>query len=98
MSLALTITRAFLAFIIIFPIVSYAAVKEEPWSEIEARTKFLRTKHYIEVVRVHSNVYKSARAKGGQNVPGPFPVHVILPENYETDVNRRYGVVYLLGG
>lgn len=79
-------------------IFAYAAPKEEPWSEIEARTKFLRTKHYIEVIRVHSDVFKSARAKGGQNVPGPFPVHVILPENYETDLNRRYGVVYLLGG
>ncbi|MDQ7784504.1 MAG: alpha/beta hydrolase-fold protein [Desulfomonilaceae bacterium] len=69
----------------------------EPWSEIEARTKFLRTKHYIEVVRVHSDVYKSARSKQGE-VPGPFPVHVILPDDYETNVNRRYGVVYLLGG
>ena len=54
---------------------SLAAPKavEEPWSEIEARTKFLRTKHYIEVVRVHSDVYPSAQAKGGKNVPGPFP-------------------------
>ncbi len=90
--------RIFLAVAILCPTLSGAAVKEEPWSEIEARTKFLRTKHYIEVVRVHSNVYKSARAKGGQNVSGPFPVHVMLPENYETDLNRRYGVVYLLGG
>ncbi|HMK35234.1 MAG TPA: alpha/beta hydrolase-fold protein [Desulfomonilaceae bacterium] len=71
---------------------------EEPWSEIEARTKFLRTKHYIEVVRVHSDEYASAKAKGGKDVPGPFPVHVILPEDYETNVNRHYGVVYLLGG
>jgi len=71
---------------------------DEPWSEIEARTKFLRTKHYIEVVRVHSDVYASARAKGGQEVPGPFPVHVILPDDYETDIHRRYGVLYLLGG
>ncbi|MGB9616745.1 MAG: hypothetical protein ACPL7J_05435, partial [Desulfomonilaceae bacterium] len=71
---------------------------EEPWSEIEARTKFLRTKHYIEVVRVHSDVYKSAKAKGGQDVPGPFPVHVILPDDYEKDIHRRYGVLYLLGG
>ncbi|MGC8604013.1 MAG: alpha/beta hydrolase [Desulfomonilaceae bacterium] len=77
---------------------AFTAPKEEPWSEIEARTKFLRTKHYIEVIRVHSDVFKSARAKGGQDVPGPFPVHVILPENYDTDINRRYGVVYLLGG
>ena len=69
----------------------------EPWGEIEARTKFLRTKHYIEVVRVHSDVYKSASSKQGQ-VSGPFPVHVMLPENYETNLNRRYGVVYLLGG
>lgn len=71
---------------------------EEPWSEIEARTKFLRTKHYIEVVRVHSDVFKSAKAKGGQDVPGPFPVHVVLPNDYEKDVHRRYGVLYLLGG
>ncbi|MCX5860732.1 MAG: alpha/beta hydrolase-fold protein [Desulfomonile sp.] len=71
---------------------------DEPWSDIEARTKFLRTKHYIEPVRVYSDAYASAKAKGGQDVPGPFPVHVILPENYELDVNRRYGVVYLLGG
>jgi hypothetical protein len=71
---------------------------DEPWSEIEARTKFLRTKHYIEVVRVHSDVFASARAKGGHDVPGPFPVHVILPDNYETDIHRRYGVLYLLGG
>ena len=77
---------------------AYAAPKEEPWSEIEARTKFLRTKHYIETIRVHSDVFKTAKAKGGQDVPGPFPVHVVLPENYETDINRRYGVVYLLGG
>lgn len=77
---------------------STAAKVDEPWGEIEARTKFLRTKHYIEVIRVHSDVFPSARAKGGADVPGPFPVHVILPENYETDVNRRYGVVYLLGG
>jgi hypothetical protein len=69
----------------------------EPWAEIEARTKFLRTNHYIEVVRVHSDVYSSARSKKG-SVPGPFPVHVILPRDYETDLNRRYGVVYLLGG
>jgi enterochelin esterase-like enzyme len=74
------------------------AATEEPWSQIEARTKFLRTRHYIEVVRVHSDAYRSARAKGGQDVPGPFPVHVILPEDYEQDVHRRYGVVYLLGG
>ncbi len=51
-----------------------AAPKEEPWAEIEARTKFLRTKHYIETVRVHSDVFKSAKAKGGVDVPGPFPV------------------------
>lgn len=73
------------------------AAVEEPWSEIEARTKFLRTKHYIEVVRVHSEVFKSASSKQGQ-VPGPFPVHIILPEDYESNLNRRYGVVYLLGG
>lgn len=78
--------------------VAYAAPKEEPWAEIEARTKFLRTKHYIESVRVHSDVFKSAKGKGGIDVPGPFPVHVILPEDYEKNVNRRYGVVYLLGG
>lgn len=77
---------------------AFAAPKEEPWADIEARTKFLRTKHYIEAVRIHSDVYRSARAKGGQDVPGPFPVHVILPEDYEMDVARRYGVVYLLGG
>ena len=71
---------------------------EEPWSQIEARTKFLRTQHYIDVVRVHSDAYRSARAKGGKDVPGPFPVHVILPEDYEQNVNRRYGVVYMLGG
>ena len=71
---------------------------EEPWSEIEARTKFLRTKHYIEVVRVHSDVYPSATAKGGKDVPGPFPVHVVLPVDYEKNVHRRYGVLYLLGG
>jgi hypothetical protein len=75
-----------------------SAPKEEPWAEIEARTKFLRTKHYIEVVRVHSDAYRSAKAKGGVDVPGPFPVHVILPEDYETNLDRRYGVVYLLGG
>ncbi len=71
---------------------------EEPWSEIEARTKFLRTKHYIETIRVHSDAYSSAKAKGGKEVPGPFPVHVILPEDYEKNVSHRYGVVYLLGG
>jgi len=71
---------------------------EEPWSEIEARTKFLRTKHYIETIRVHSDAYRSAKAKGGKEVPGPFPVHVILPEDYEKNVSHRYGVVYLLGG
>src|SRR5208283_5593653 len=71
---------------------------EEPWSDIEARTKFLRTKHYIEVIRVHSDAYSSAKAKGGKEVPGPFPVHVILPEDYEKNVSHRYGVVYLLGG
>lgn len=75
-----------------------AAPKLEPWSEIEARTKFLRTRHYIETIRVHSEVYSAARAKGGQQIPGPFPVHVMLPEDYESNVNRRYGVVYLLGG
>ena len=75
-----------------------AVAKLEPWSKIEARTKFLRTNHYIEVVRIHSDVYKSARAKGGKTVPGPFPVHVIMPANYQKDLNRRYGVVYLLGG
>lgn len=79
-------------------IASAQARKEEPWSEIEARTKFLRTKHYIEVVRIHSEVFASARAKGGQEVPGPFPVHVVLPDDYEQNVARRYGVVYLLGG
>jgi len=73
------------------------AAVEEPWSEIEARTKFLRTKHYIEVVRIHSNVFKSAGSKQGE-VPGPFPVHVMLPDDYETNLNRSYGVVYLLGG
>jgi len=74
------------------------AREEEPWAQIEARTKFLRTRHYIEAVRVHSDVYRSARAKAGEEVPGPFPVHVILPEDYEKDIHRRYGVVYLLGG
>lgn len=91
-------TLVFVGLFILSGIVVYAAPKEEPWSEIEARTKFLRTKHYIEVIRIHSDVFKSAKAKGGVDVPGPFPVHVILPENYETDINRRYGVVYLLGG
>jgi hypothetical protein len=89
------------AMVIIFQAIvigSAMAKVDEPWSEIEARTKFLRTKHYIEVIRVHSDAYTSAKAKGGQEVPGPFPVHVILPDNYETDLNRRYGVVYLLGG
>jgi hypothetical protein len=79
-------------------IVPAQAKEEEPWSQIEARTKFLRTQHYIESVRVHSDVFRSAKAKGGQDISGPFPVHVVLPENYETDVHRRYGVVYLLGG
>ncbi|MFC1833418.1 alpha/beta hydrolase [Thermodesulfobacteriota bacterium] len=74
-----------------------ASAKLEPWPQIEARTKFLRTNHYIEVVRVHSEVYKSARSKKGQD-RSPFPVHVVLPKNYHTDTNRRYGVVYLLGG
>jgi len=77
---------------------SVMARVEEPWSEIEARTKFLRTKHYIEVVRVHSEVFKSAKGKGGQDIPGPFPVHIILPDDYEKDIHRRYGVLYLLGG
>lgn len=79
---------------------SLAAPKavEEPWADIEARTKFLRTKHYIEVVRIHSDVYPSAQAKGGKNVPGPFPVHVVLPVDYEQNVHKRYGVLYLLGG
>ncbi len=79
-------------------VVPAIAKDEEPWAQIEARTKFLRTRHYIEVVRVHSDVYRSARAKGGQEVPGPFPVHVILPEDYQKDIHRRYGVVYMLGG
>ncbi len=70
----------------------------EPWDQIESRTKFLRSKHYIEVVRVHSNVYDSASGKGGEQIPGPFPVHVILPTDYHTNVGRRYGVVYMLGG
>ncbi|MBI5569201.1 MAG: hypothetical protein HY914_04570 [Desulfomonile tiedjei] len=77
---------------------AFAKPVEEPWSQIEARTKFLRTQHYIDVVRVHSDAYRSARAKGGKDVPGPFPVHVILPDDYEQNVNRRYGVVYMLGG
>jgi hypothetical protein len=75
-----------------------AQAKEEPWSQIEARTKFLRTQHYIETIRVHSDAYRSAKAKGGQDVAGPFPVHVVLPEDYEKNVQQRYGVVYLLGG
>jgi Putative esterase len=78
--------------------ISALGAAEEPWSEIEARTKFLRTKHYIETIRVHSDAYSSARAKGGKEVPGPFPVHVILPEDYDKDINHRYGVVYMLGG
>lgn len=88
-----------MSFIVMVTVVPAAIARvEEPWSEIEARTKFLRTKHYIETVRVHSEAYASARAKGGKEVPGPFPVHVILPEDYETNVGRHYGVVYLLGG
>ena len=75
-----------------------AAPKEEPWAEIEARTKFLRTSHSIELVRVQSKAYATASAKGGQQVPGPFPVHVVLPDDYWKDLRRRYGVVYLLGG
>lgn len=89
----LAIVFAFLAVAVV-----WAAPKEEPWADIEARTKFLRTKHYIEVVRVQSDAFKSAGAKGGQQVQGPFPVHVVLPDDYEKNVNRRYGVVYLLGG
>jgi len=50
------------------------------------------------VVRVQSKAYTSAPAKGGQEVPGPFPVHVILPDEYWQTPSRRYGVVYLLGG
>ncbi len=90
-------TLAVTVFLAVFTIPVLGAV-EEPWSEIEARTKFLRTKHSIETVRIHSDVYKSARAKGGKEVPGPFPVHVILPENYAKDTHHRYGVVYMLGG
>ncbi len=74
-----------------------AVARDEPWAQIEARTKFLRTNHHIEVVRIHSDVYKSASSKEG-NVPGPFPVHIILPSDYEKNPNRYYGVVYLLGG
>lgn len=81
-----------------FTIPALGAAVEEPWADIEARTKFLRTKHYIETIRVQSNAFSSARAKAGKEIPGPFPVHVILPEDYEKDVHRRYGVVYLLGG
>ena len=88
---------AVVVYLTVFAIPVLGAV-EEPWSEIEARTKFLRTKHYIETIRVHSDTYSSAKAKGGKDVPGPFPVHVILPEDYEKNVNHRYGVVYLLGG
>ncbi len=87
-----------IAFSVVCASTATAKPKLEPWAKIEARTKFLRTNHYIEVVRVHSDVYKSARAKGGKRVPGPFPVHVILPKEYETNLDRRYGVVYLLGG
>ncbi len=87
-----------MAIVVLLGSIVSAAPKEEPWSEIEARTKFLRTKHYIETIRVHSDVFTSAKAKGGKDVPGPFPVHVILPDDYETNVGRHYGVVYLLGG
>jgi hypothetical protein len=78
--------------------VGHCAPVNEPWGEIEARTKFLRTDHYIDVVRVQSSVYQSASAKGGVRIPGPFPVHVILPKDYDKNTTRRYGAVYLLGG
>ena len=74
-----------------------AIAKLEPWANIEARTKFLRTNHFIEVIRIHTEVYDSARSKTGRD-KSPFPVHVILPSDYYSNLNRRYGVVYLLGG
>ncbi|MEW6352035.1 MAG: alpha/beta hydrolase-fold protein [Thermodesulfobacteriota bacterium] len=91
----LTIATLFLAVVLL---TGPACAREEPWAEIEARTKFLRTRHYIEQVRIHSDAFKSATAKGRKEVPGPFPVHVILPEDYEKNLHRRYGTVYLLGG
>jgi len=95
MKIAMKLLLVVLIVAVGFPI--WAAPREEPWAQIEARTKFLRTKHYIEVVRVHSDTYRSVQSKQG-TVSSPFPVHVILPDDYETNVNRRYGVVYLLGG
>ncbi len=91
----LTIAALFMAVVFLS---GSASAKEEAWSDIEARTKFLRTKHYIEQVRIYSDAYKSATAKGRKEVPGPFPVHVILPEDYEKNLHGRYGTVYLLGG
>lgn len=82
----------------VWSFVGQCAPVNEPWAEIEARTKFLRTDHYIDTVRVNSSVYKNASAKGGVRVPGPFPVHVVLPKGYEKNSTRRYGAVYLLGG
>ncbi len=72
--------------------VGTAAAELEPWSQIEGRSKFLRTKHHIEVVRIKSAVYRKSEAGL------PFPVHVMIPNDYDKDVNRRYGVVYMLGG
>lgn len=88
--------QLFILFILMNIVPVYA--EEEPWSEIEARTKFLETKHYIETIRIHSDVYKSVSCKKFGQVKGPFPVHVILPEDYETNLDRSYGVVYMLGG
>ena len=56
-------TLAVILFLTASTIPALGAV-EEPWSEIEARTKFLRTKHYIETIRVHSDAYSERQGQG----------------------------------
>ena len=50
-----------------------APAKLEPWSQIEARTKFLRTKHYIEVIRVHFGRVRECARKTWKSGFGAVP-------------------------
>jgi len=76
-----------LLFFFLAPLGSTAFSYEEPWSQIEARTKPITAKRKIDSKRIKS-VHKKYS----------IPFKVILPQDYEINSTKKYGVVLLLCG
>lgn len=84
-------TRSFLAFIFVMSIAflssaSSAFAYEEPWDQVEAKTK-LKANRRVDYKRIKST-----------NMKYSVPFKVILPSDYDSNPARRYGVVLMLCG